>query len=196
MIRLPAIVRDDSGATIVEFAMVAPVLLLTIMGMFDLAHNMYVASVLQGAIQKAARNSTIEGASTSQATIDARVTDTVRTVIKGATVTFGRKSYSSFSAVGQPEDYNDVDGNSTCNNNETYEDANGNGTWDADPGITGFGSARDAVLYEVTVTYPRLFPMAKLIGLPANVTTKTATVLRNQPYGSSSSATVTTGKCP
>jgi len=45
------------------------------------------------------------------------------------------------------------------------------------------GSARDAVLYSVTVSYPRAFPIMKLLGFSPTVTTRSRTVLRNQPYG-------------
>jgi Flp pilus assembly protein TadG len=36
---LTRILRDNSGATVVEFALVAPVLLLTLVGLFDLSYN-------------------------------------------------------------------------------------------------------------------------------------------------------------
>src|SRR5690606_28671312 len=39
---------DDTGATIVEFALIAPVALMLLLGMFDLGYNLYTASVLQG----------------------------------------------------------------------------------------------------------------------------------------------------
>ena len=51
---------DKNGATIVEFAMVSPVLLLVLMGIFDLAFNLYLDAVLQGAMQKAGRDGSIE----------------------------------------------------------------------------------------------------------------------------------------
>ena len=38
-------------------------------------------------------------------------------------------------------------------------------------------------MYTVTITYPRLFPMAKLIGLSEHVTVEARTVLENQPFG-------------
>lgn len=66
--------------------------------------------------------------------------------------------------------------------NERYFDVNENGKWDADRGKDGIGGARDAVLYTAVVTYPRMFPMYGLIGLPQDVTLKASTVLRNQPF--------------
>ena len=173
---------DARGATAIEFALVAPVLLLTLMGTFDLGYNMYADSLLQGAVQKAARDSTIEGAAANGALLDDKVTTMVHQIAPQATLDFKRTAYSSFDDVSEAEDYNDVDGNGTCDNGEPFEDANGNGTWDTDRGVNGFGSARDAVLYSVTITYPRPFPVTRLLGQSSTFSMSAVTVLRNQPF--------------
>lgn len=194
--RLRSLLHDIQGATIVEFAFVAPVLLLMVMGIFDLGHNMYTSAMLQGSVQQAARDSTIEGAAGNTAALDQIVTDAVRAVSPAATLQFDRKAYSSFSDVSRPEDFTDVDGNGTCDAGEPFEDINGNGTWDSDRGLVGQGGARDAVLYTVRITYPRVFPIARLIpGQSDTFTIETKTVLRNQPYGVQNGAGVSTGNC-
>lgn len=194
-LRPMALARESAGVTTVEFAMIAPVLVLTLLGLFDMGYNMYAQTLLQGALQQAARNSTIEGASSQTGAIDASVQTAVGRAIGGATFSFARKSYTTFSQVGQPEDWTDTDGNGTCNGGEPYEDANGNGTWDRDRGVSGLGGARDAVLYTATVTYPRAFPLARLARLPNTVTLSASTVLRNQPYAQSQAATVVVRNC-
>ena len=187
---------DQGGATIVEFALIAPALLVMLFGLFDLSYNMYTAQMLQGAIQDAARDSTLEGAGGNQATIDANVTRAVQALAAGSTVTFARKSYATFSNVNRPEEFDDVNANDTCDNSEPFEDANGNGTWDTDPGIAGFGGARDAVLYTVTVNYKRAFPIAAFIpGQSEDFNLVATTVLRNQPFGMQDNATPTLGAC-
>lgn len=188
------LVRDTRGATIVEFAICAPVMLIAMMGVFDMGHNMYSASIIQGAIQKAARDSTIEGAQDQGSVLDARVTEMVRDIAPGAELEFKRTAYSSFSDVGQPEDWNDVNGNGSCDDGEPFEDANGNASWDANAGKAGFGGARDAVLYEVDVTYTRVFPVSKLLGQSPEFHTVARTVLRNQPYAAQDTSR-TTGNC-
>lgn len=193
MIRRLARARD--GATVVEFALLAPVLVMTVFGLFDLGFNIYAQTMLQGAVQEAARTSTVEGASGALSTTDAQVTSSVQSVIPGATLAFSRKFYTNFSDVGVSEDFTDTNGNGKCDNGEPYEDANGNGSWDADRGANGLGGARDAVLYTVTATYPRLFPMASLIGLPETVSMSATTILRNQPYNDQS-VTVVVRNCP
>ena len=178
------LIADRRGITAVEFALIAPVMALMLMGFFDLGHRSYSRSILQGAIQQAARNSTLESGLTSSSAIDQYVKDHVNPVIGGAgTFAFDRKSYSDFSSVGKPEPYTDSNNNKKYDVGECYQDINGNSQWDADLGKAGQGGADDAVLYTVTVTYRRLFPMAKLMGWPTNQVITASTVLRNQPYG-------------
>ena len=192
---LQSVLRDTTGATIVEFALIAPVLLMTMMGIFDLGYNMYSSSMLHGAIQKAARDSTLEGAGGSTGALDARVADAVHDIAPQAQLTYTRTAYASFSDVRQPEDFTDVDLDGVCNNGEPFEDANGNGGWDADRGTAGQGGARDAVLYEVKISYPRAFPIARLVGMSEQFTTVAKTVLRNQPYSLQQTPAPATGNC-
>lgn len=185
---------DTGGAAIIEFALIAPVLLMFVLGIFDLGYNVYTKTLLEGAVQKAARDSTIEAAETREATIDAHIEKVVHDLVPSASVTFERKSYSSFSDVAQPEDFTDSNSDGSCNDNEPFEDANGNGEWDADRGKDGFGGARDAVLYTVNIEYDRAFPLARFIGVPERVQTSASTVLRNQPWNLQSIETAV-GNC-
>lgn len=188
-----ALLADRSGATIVEFALVAPVLVTLLLGLFDTGYNLYTASILQGAIQEAARDSTIEGATPTA--LDAKVSEAVRNIAPNATIAFSRKSYADFSDIDTPEDFTDVNDNGVCDAGEPYEDANGNGFWDTDRGTAGQGGARDAVLYSVTVTYPHAFPVGSLIGLSDKFSVKSQTVLRNQPYALQDRAPAVTRNC-
>jgi Flp pilus assembly protein TadG len=181
MIRRRSLADDQSGAAIVEFALIAPVLLITLFGLFDVGHGMYTRSMLQGAIEKASRDSTIEGSTPAQ--LDAKVSAVVRRIAPSAAIAFNRSSYTSFTDVGQPEEFVDTNSNGSCDSGETFEDANSNGVWDADQGRAGNGGARDAVLYVVSVSYPRLMPIGRLIGQSNMTRMTTVTVLRNQPYG-------------
>lgn len=175
--------RDQSGATLTEFGLVAPVLFLMLMGLFDMTHGVYTTALVNGAMQSAARNLTIEGATQRETVLDQNVINQVRAVVpNNATVTLTKQTYADFNDVGRPEDFTDINGDGICNNGEVFVDANANNKWDADRGETGLGGARDVMLYTVRVTYPRLFPIYKFIGLPQNATVSGSTVLRNQPF--------------
>ena len=189
------IIRDERGATLVEFALIAPVLLVLLLGMFEMGYNFYLQSQLQGAVQRAARDSSVQAARGNTGAIDGRVSAAVRDIVPDATLAFSRRAYSSFRDVNRAEDFTDIDDNGACNAGEPFEDANGNGVWDEDRGNQGGGGARDAVLYIVTVSYPRAFGAAKMIGLPGNFTTEATTVLRNQPW-EAQEVVATVGNCP
>ena len=179
--RLRALARDTRGASMVEFALIAPVMLITLFGLFDFGHGMYTRALLQGAIDKASRGSTIQGSTTNA--LDARVSTIVKQIVPGATTTYTRSYYTNFTDISQAEEYIESNANSVCDAGEAYEDANANGVWDANRGRIGSGGARDAVLYKVNVTYPRLFPIGRLIGQPSTQSMTAIAVLRNQPYG-------------
>jgi hypothetical protein len=176
------LLASNRGAALVEFAMVAPVMMLMLVGFFDIGHSMYVRSVLHGAVQKAGRDSTIESSNTS--TIDARVQGQVKPVAgEYADFSSARFSYSNFSQVAQPEAYEDANDSGEWDSGECFEDVNGNGTWDADMGDAGQGGASDVVMYRMTVSYPRMFPMPSFLGWSEDISVSASTILRNQPYG-------------
>ncbi|KHS48435.1 MULTISPECIES: TadE/TadG family type IV pilus assembly protein [Novosphingobium] len=180
--QLHSLGTDADGATVVEFALASPVLVLLLMGLFDMGYSVYANTMLQGALQRAARDSTVEGAASTLTTLDDAVKAEVHRVVPDASIAFSRKAYANFTDIGLEEDYTDANENGVCDDGEPYEDANGSGTWDRDRGANGLGGARDAVVYTATMTYSRKFPMASLIGLSETVTNSASTVLRNQPY--------------
>ncbi|MDZ7895548.1 MAG: TadE/TadG family type IV pilus assembly protein [Sphingobium sp.] len=181
---------DERGNTVVEFAAVATPLCILLLGGMDLGHSLYLQSVLQGAVQKAGRDSGLDngGLVATQTTIDDKVKDSVAQLIPNATVNITRRYYKSFTeaAAAIREPFTDTNGNGTCDAGEPYQDNNNNSVWDADGGNGGQGSAKDNVVYTVNVTYPHLFPVTTLIGLSPNVSLTATTVLANQPYGDQS----------
>lgn len=192
---LRRLAADRSGVTLVEFGFVAPVLCVLVMGIFDMAHTQYTNALVNGAMQKAGRDLTLETAGSQQDEIDDRVRAEVMKVVPNtATVEFEKLSHFDFSDIGEGEEYDDDNDDGTCNFGELYVDANGNGQWDANRGREGIGGARDAVLYTAVVSYPRLFPMYGLVGMSNTVTLRAATVLRNQPFDEQDRSTET-GNC-
>lgn len=187
---LKRLAADTRGLTIVEFALIAPTLLVMMMGTFDLGFRTYATSVLQGEVQKAARDATLETGSAAGTALNARVQDQVSRIISNGTWTFTRRSYSSFTRAGQAENFTDTNGNGIREAGECYQDENGNSNWDADVGLNGQGTSDDIVMYTASVSYPRLFPMYGLLGWSPNQTITGSTTLRNQPYGTQTAYTV------
>jgi Flp pilus assembly pilin Flp len=185
LVRLRRIRRDHRGIAAVEFALIAPAFLTLLMGTFEVGHQLYTRALLNGATEKAARDSGLASGIRNQAVIDAQVKKVVGTVIgldsASTKITFARRNYLDVDDVGKMEDFTDSDNDNRCDKGEQFEDANDSGSWD-ERGSDGQGGARAAVLYTVTVKYKRLFPVGELIGMSNDVTVKASTVLRNQPY--------------
>jgi len=181
--------QDERGASILEFALIAPVAMLLIFGTMDIGHNYFVRATLDGAMQNMGRSSSLESAAilARQEVIDLRVKEAVLALAPTATFTTNRSYYKTFSEAASARAEivieNPATANFRCDVGESFWDINGNKTWDSDGGAKGQGGARDVVVITYKVTYPRLFPLAKLMGLPANVELESNSILANQPYG-------------
>ena len=179
---LERLARDPRAVAAVEFAIVAPVFLMATMGVFDLGYQSYSRSVLEGVVEKAGRDATLEGHASNPTALDNFVKEQVQETWSDAELTFKRKSYSGFSDISSPERFTDANGNNAYDPGECFRDSNGNGTWDADSGNDGNGGADNVVVYTVDMKLKRVFPLWSLLGQPQNTTITAKTVLRNQPF--------------
>ncbi len=180
---------DESGATLVEFAMILPALCVLLLGIFELGYRSYAASIVQGALHEAGRMATVGGV--SMTAIDTHVKQRLSNFATTGTVTTQTTSYYDFAGVAMPEKITqDTAPLGSYNTGDCYEDANGNSAYDLDRGRGGMGNADDIVRYQITLTYPRMFPIARFLGWSSNETITSNTVLRNQPYAGRSISTV------
>ncbi|RJF91347.1 TadE family protein [Sphingomonas cavernae] len=178
----PALTRNTDGATVVEFAIVAPIMLMLMLGMMELGYQAYAQSVLQGATNKAARDLTLEDAPTKKAVIEGKIASMLQTISNRATVTTTSESFSSFTKVNTYEDFKDLDGDKQFDaDTECFLDVNNSKTWNK-RGKSGLGGADDIVVFTATATYPRLFPVMGMLGWSNTGTSVARTTLRNQPY--------------
>ena len=184
-----ALKLDTRGVSAVEFALVAPVLITMLIGGLDLGYQAYARSVLQGALNDLARTGSLEGpdlrcsGETTEAQIACAVEKRSESVARNATYDFNIKSYYEFSDVGRGEklvtDYNH---NGSFDEGDCFQDLNENEEFDAVAGREGIGGADDVVFYDVTLTMPRLLPMAGMLGWSNEYEIHATTAVRNQPY--------------
>ena len=196
--------RDQRGATIVEFAVIAMPMCVLLMGGLELGYNSYVRSTLQGALHDAARVAAVENPilATDGDTVEEQVAnmikETVAHVAPNAVVDVDQKSYFEFSSIGEPEKLmtdNNGNGKYDASDEDCFEDANGNGTFDPDSGKSGTnGGADDVVLYTAKVSAPRILPLDRLVpGVSEKVEYTLRAAVRNQPYGQQPTAPVICG---
>lgn len=189
--------RDSRGATLVEFAFAAPVLVLAIMGLLDLCYRQYANAILQGSIQQAARDATLETGGTNVATIDGKVRTLYRKInasLPDSAFAFTRRNFQDFTKADAKEASTGPGG--LCASGFTYVDTNNSSSWD-DGALDGQGGAQDVVVYSVAVTQPNMFPIAKAYTGSSTQVIKASTILRNQPFGEQSTRTAgPTRNCP
>ena len=196
--------RDQRGATIVEFAVIAMPMCVLLMGGLELGYNSYVRSTLQGALHDAARVAAVENPilATDGDTVEEQVAnmikETVAHVAPNAVVDVDQKSYFEFSSIGEPEKLmtdNNGNGKYDASDEDCFEDANGNGTFDPDSGKSGTnGGADDVGLYTAKVSAPRILPLDRLVpGISEKVEYTLRAAVRNQPYGQQPTAPVICG---
>lgn len=180
------IIENEDGATAVEFAIVAPVLLLLIMGIVDIGMMMFAQGVLENSAFTAARTGKT-GYTQQNSTREETIIETLHAragmLLDTADIVVTSVSYSEFDDIGEAEPFIDANGNGTRDNGENYTDVNGNGQYDQDVGRAGNGTASEVVVY--TVSYPwRLYtPMVKpILGENGIVNLSSRIVVQNEPY--------------
>jgi len=187
------LIGDRRGATVLEFALVIPVVCTLLAGGFELGYRVYLNAVVQGALLEASRRASIGDASESQ--IENIVKYRVGILSNASNVKSVKKeNFYNFSNVGKPEKLKfDKNSNGVYDSaDDCYEDANNNNQYDS-VSNNGLGTADDIVRYTVIVEYPNIMPVRRLFGWGAKQTIMASTVLRNQPFTSRMMPTV---RCP
>ena len=180
------------GAALVEFALVAPLLFISVAGVIEIGMVMFVNSLIEGAVRYAARagitGQTPAGVTRSDLIVQTIVNDTVG-LIQPQDITITTLVYSSFTSVGQPEAYTDANGNGKYDAGEAFTDTNGNGQWDADMGKAGLGGPGDVVLYTANVNWHLMTHLLdSVMGKNGIMKLSASTAVRNEPWGTNGPA--------
>ncbi len=176
----------EEGTTAIEFAFIAPVLMLMMFGIIELSLAMYTQSVMEGATSLSSRlgktgytESGISREQTIRNMLNARASGLLDT----ERFTIASKSYSQFDTIGDMEPFIDANHNEQHDPGETYTDINGNGAWDEDMGREGYGNANDIVVYTVTYPWHVATPILDAVfGDDGTVVLKASAVVKNEPY--------------
>ena len=184
--RARALAGERSGATALEFAILAPVLFLAVIGIIELAIVLLIQVLLEGSVREASRFG-ITGYTPAGVTRDTQIRNVVARytigLINPNAITITTKVYPSFGQIGQPEPYTDSNHNGHYDAGEPYTDINGNGRWDADMGASGSGSAGDVVLYTVSYDWHMITGLMRpLMGTNGVVHLQASIAVRNEPW--------------
>lgn len=174
------------GGAALEFAFVAPLVILTVAGIIEIGMMLFVDSLLEGGVRSASRfgitGYTPAGVSREDQIRQIILTNSVG-LVQPADLTITTLSYPDFASVGKPEPYVDANGNGQFDVGESYTDVNGNGQWDTDMGAAGAGGSGEVVLYKAQVDW-RLWThlLDNIIGDSGAIKLGASVVVRNEPY--------------
>ena len=168
-----------------EFAIIAPVLILLLMGITEFAFIMLASNVLESATAISSRlgstGYTANGTSRED-TIMQSIQQHAGELLDTSKVTIASKYYSQFDQINQPEPWTDTNHNGVPDPGE-WVDVNGNGVYDTDMGTAGYGGANDIVVYTVSYPWTIMTPiMSSLIGTNGVLTLTASAVVKNEPY--------------
>lgn len=177
--------RDDAGSPAIEFALIAPLIILTMVGVVEFGMIMFVDLSMENALRAASRwgvTGQDPGESTRDEYIVTLINNKLMAVLDPSVTNVELKSYPTFSDIGKAE-YDDENSNGKWDEGEAFKDCNGNGEKDADRGAKGAGEAGEAVLYHIDYDWPLLTPMfATIFGEEGVHHIEANIAVRNEPW--------------
>ncbi|MGI9485563.1 MAG: TadE family protein [Geminicoccaceae bacterium] len=179
-------VEEERGSAMVEFALVAPALLAITLGIIEFSGVVFAQNLLEGGANQASRfgiiGSTPEGAS-REAVIRGIIEKNTFGIIDADDLRIETFAYDSFASVGEPEPFDDANGNGLFDEKEAFQDINRNGERDEDQGIAGAGDSDQVVLYRLTYDWDIMVPIFHPF-FGEQVTLQATTAVRNEPFSS------------
>jgi hypothetical protein len=174
----------EGGATVVEFALVAPAFLAILCAIMEFSGIMFVQTLLEGAAREASRYGIIGQGGTCQdrtSKILHVLEDNTYGIIDLDELEMNFRVYESFDEIGQPEPYTDENENGAYDVGEPYQDINANGSWDEDMGTVGQGGPGEVVEYRLSYDWPIMIPLFEpLFG--ETITLRSNIAVRNEPF--------------
>jgi Flp pilus assembly pilin Flp len=178
--------RNREGSTVIEFAIIAPLLFLLLVGTVETGLVLFANSVLEGATSVGSRigksGFTVAG-QTREQYIRSKVVQLSGGIIRPNLLTVTTLSYKSFDNIGKPEPCLTA---SPCNGvpGVNFVDVNGNGTWDQDMGKSNAGGSGDVVLYRASYPWSLFTPLMKRIMGDSNgkITITAVAITRNEAF--------------
>lgn len=181
--------KNEEGATAVEFALIAPVLILLMFGIIEFSFIMFTKATMEGATSVTSRlgkTGYVESGMTRQDMLVQLLTERTYGILDPEQIEVTTLVYERFGDIGRPEPLTrDENGNGRYDGGDQYQDINGNGQWDDDLGLAGLGGAGDIVVYKVHYPWHVKTPVMStfLVNADGYFPLDVSVVVRNEPYG-------------
>jgi Flp pilus assembly protein TadG len=174
--RKRSVLKDDKGATAIEFAILAPLFFAFVLAIIDISAYFFVAGQLQHGVVQAARSirtgNLIGSGATARDAFRTLVCDNIETLMISScnvNVRVDVRAFNSFGAITLPA-------NLDANSNNIIEDSET---------VTNTGGSSCPVIARAFYNYSTIVPglenvLASLV--PDNVYISAATAFRNEPF--------------
>lgn len=182
---------DQRGASVPEFALILIPLCLILFGGLEMGFQIYVRAVTLGALERATRLTTLQTVDSNAA--ETEIEDQIKRLIPSAKVETTKGSFYQYSNINAMERLTrDANNNGTLDSGDCWEDVDDNGTRNivTTGKANSIGGADDIVRYNTVVTYNRILPLYRFIGIGNTATVTATTMVRRQPYELQSTPTV------
>ena len=154
--------KNRHGSAVIEFAIVAPVLFLMLLGIIEMGLVFFTTNIMEAATNIAARIGKT-GYSGNFPSRDQYIRDQIYRLSGGfldsRRIEISILSYGEFANIGQEEPFTDQNGNNQYDFGEPFIDINGNGRWDRDQGAGNPGGRGDVVFYRVSYPWSIFTPL-------------------------------------
>jgi hypothetical protein len=183
IVRRPARLCRERGVVSIEFAFIAPVLVILVVAVFDVALLYFMGLSMESAALNASRYGATgfsEDEVTREEAIAAIVENQTYGMLEDNGLELDTYVYESFEEAAEAEWLIDRNQNGVFDDGEWYDDVNGNGVWDGDPGVPGIGEADEIVVYRLNAEYELFTPfLGEMVG-PIDL--RAVVAIRNEPF--------------
>lgn len=181
---------DERGASVPEFALILVPLCMILFGGLEIGYQIYVRAITLGALERATRLTTLQ--TVDSTAVEADIETTIKQIVPTATVQTSKGSFYQYSNIDAMERLTkDDNNNNVLDSGDCWEDVDDNGSRNTvSAGKSGIGGANDIVRYTTVVTYGRILPIYRFIGIGNSATVTASTMVRRQPYELQSEPTV------
>ena len=169
----------------VEFALIVPAFLAIVGGIMEFSGLLFAQTLLEGGVREASRFGVIGSAPNNSSREDAILAIIEKNsfgIIDVDDIKLETLAYDSFSSIGEPEPFDDANGNGRFDEDEGFVDVNGNGSRDEDQGQAGPGAADQVVLYRVAYDWDVMIPIFEPF-FGEQVALQATVAVRNEPFG-------------
>ncbi len=187
--RLCRQLKKRDGVTMLEFALIVPVLVTLLVAIIELSLIYMTQALMENASASASRlgkTGYVASGMTREQTILADLQRFNNQLFRVDEMSVTSLSYARIQDIGQPEPFVDANHNNQWDTTERYDDINNNGQYDTDQGTPGYGGSGNVVVFTLAYPWRIMTPLlGEALGEGGVRVLSARMVVKNEPYDES-----------